>query len=79
MAVRQGSIAAGEHETDAETTPRRVYWIEESAGVYVPAVGSSGEADAWLMEESAGVFVLTDTEAEEDRVAMLVGTSTILI
>lgn len=79
MAVRAGTVAAGEHETDAETTPRRVYFIIESGSIYVPAVGTIAEADAYLMEDGVNVFVLTDTLSEEDRVAMLAGTATVLI
>lgn len=78
MAIRQASVAAGEHAVGA-TRPGRVYFIEESPGVYVPAVGSIGEADAYLEEESAGVFVLTDDADDEDRVPFLAGPSTVLI
>lgn len=56
------------------------YFIEESPGVYVPAVGKKSiEADAWLMEESAGVFVLADSSADEDRAPYLVDSTTVLI
>lgn len=79
MAVRQAAVAATEHRPDAPDRPRRVYFIEESAGVFVPAVGSPGEADAYVMEESAGVFVLTDTESEEDRIPYLIDTSTVIL
>ena len=79
MPLRSGILNQTEQDRVAGTGPQRVYFIEESAGVYVPATGSIGEADAYLMEESADVFVLTDTASEEDRVAYAVSSTTVII
>jgi hypothetical protein len=79
MSQRSGVTGFVQQDRPAGDGPRRVYFIEESAGVYVPAVGSIGEADAYLMEESTDVFVLADASTDEDRVAMLVNTSTVLV
>lgn len=79
MPLRNAGVAQVEQEIAGRALPRRVYFIEESTGVYVPAVGTIGEADAYLMEETTGVFVLADDADDEDRVAYLTDTSTVIV